>query len=421
MTATSTRELLHTSQDQPFGQDRIRRHSCGFGPFCACLNDDLRVYGDHVTYRGKLLIAVLALAGGTATPAFAQTSDVVPSFNGSVLTVAYAGNVAYLGGDFTAAIAGTKKVTRGHLAAVDARTGALLPWNPDADGRVKALVINGSSIYLAGDFASVGGQKRDSLARVDRTSGAVSGTFKHRITGRPYAITAGANRLYVGGTITAVDGQARGRLAAFDLKTGALDPKWKPSVDDQVESLASGGGRVYAGGRFHKVNSVPGYDRLVALDPAGAAIIPGFKPRPPVTTYALAVTADGVYSAHGGQGGRVSAYTTGGSLRWSATFDGDAQAITVLGGTVYAGGHFDRACSTARTGAQGSCVDGSDNRVKLAALDIRDGHLLDWTADANGVEGVFALAGNADLGVIGMGGAFTTVDGRAQKRFAQFS
>ncbi len=85
-------------------------------------------------------------------------------------------------------------------------------------------------------------------------------------------------------------------------------------------------------------------------------------------------------------------------MRWSATFDGDAQAVTVLGDTVYAGGHFDRACSTARTGTQGACVDGADDRVKLAALAVADGHLLDWTADANGVEGVLALASSAAAG-----------------------
>ena len=93
----------------------------------------------------------------------------------------------------------------------------------------------------------------------------------------------------------------------------------------------------------------------------------------------------------------------------------------MLGDTVYAGGHFDRACSTARTGTQGVCVDGSDDRVKLAALAVADGHLLDWTADANGVEGVLALASSPQLRTIAMGGAFTTVDGRAQKRLAQFS
>jgi hypothetical protein len=378
-----------------------------------------------VTYRGKTLTiglsaAALALAAAPA-PAQAQSSDAMPSFNGSVLTVAYSGDVVYLGGDFTAAIVRGKQVARGHLAAVDARTGSLLSWAPVADGRVKALVIGGGSVYLAGDFGTIGGQKRDSLARVDATTGALSATFKHSISGRPYAIAAGGNRLYLGGAITAVDGQARVRLAAFNLSTGALDARWRPTADDQVETVATGGGRVYAGGKFHKINGVPGYDRLVALDPAGGSIITAFHPRPPVITYAIAVTADGVYSAHGGQGGRVSAYTPGGTLRWSATFDGDAQAVTVLGDVVYAGGHFDRACSTARTGTQGSCVDGSDNRVKLAALSAGDGHLLDWTADANGVEGVLALASNAERGTVAMGGAFTTVDGRSQKRFAQFT
>ena len=131
----------------------------------------------------------------------------------------------------------------------------------------------------------------------------------------------------------------------------------------------------------------------------GARSCTGFKPKPPVITYrASRSPRDGVYSAHGGQGGRVNAYTLGGQLRWSATFDGDAQAVTVLGDIVYAGGHFDRACNTARTGAQGSCVDGADDRVKLAALSVADGHLLDWTADANGVEGVLALASSPELG-----------------------
>ena len=375
-----------------------------------------------MTFRGKLLAAGLAAALlAVAAPARAQGSDAMPSFNGAVLTIAYAGNVVYVGGDFTAALVNGKPVARGHLAAIDARNGKLLPWAPDADGRVKALVVSGSSIYLAGDFGRIGGTKRDNLARVDAASGAVHATFKHTIGGRPMAAFAAHGRLYVGGSITAVDGQARGGLAAFNLTSGALDTRWRPTVDAPVETIAAGGGRVYVGGKFRKVNNTPGYDRLVALDPASAAVVAGFRPRPPVITYALVVTADSVYSAHGGQGGRISRYTHGGLLRWSATFDGDAQAVTLRGDTVYAGGHFDRACSTARTGAQGTCVDGSDNRIKLAALSVADGHLLDWTADANGVEGVLALASSTRLGKVAMGGAFTTVEGRQQKRFAQFS
>ena len=334
--------------------------------------------------------------------------------------MAYSGSTIYVGGDFTSATVKGKSVTRTRLAAINADTGQLLPWAPTANARVKALAVSGSSVYLGGEFSSVSGQKRDNLARVDAGSGAVSSTFKHTIDGKPYALAADFSRLYVGGTITKVNGQARSRLAAFNLSTGALDTAWKPLADDQVEALATGGGRVYAGGKFHKINSMSGYDRLAALDPYTGSIVPGFKPKPPVIAFGIAVTSTGVYTAHGGQGGTASAYSLSGSKRWTATFDGDAQAIAALGDTVYVGGHFDKACKTARTGAQGVCLDGSDDRVKLAALSAADGSLRSWTADANGVEGVLTMVSNPGRGAFAAGGAFTTIDGKSQKRFAHF-
>jgi hypothetical protein len=367
---------------------------------------------------------VVATVVALTTPAQAAPSEVpdsVPGFNGTVLAVAYSGNTIYVGGDFTAALVNGGRVKRSRLAAVNATTGELLPWAPAADGRVKALVASGSSVYAAGDFGTVDGAERDSLARIDANDGTLSGTFSHSIEGRPYALTAGSGRLYVGGTITQVDGQDRTRLAAFNLTTGELDTKWRPGVDDQVESLAAGSGRIYVGGRFHKVNSVGGYDRLVALDPASAKIVTGFKPRPPVITFGIAVKGSGIYTAHGGKGGMVASYSLSGGKRWAATFDGDAQAVAVLGGSVFVGGHFDHACRTIRTGTQGVCLDGQDDRVKFAALATADGRLLSWSPSGNGVVGVLAMCGNPSLGAFVAGGAFTTIDGRTQKRFVQFS
>jgi hypothetical protein len=364
--------------------------------------------------------AVLAAAVLPAQAAVSSSSDAVPGFNGKVLATAYLGNTIYVGGDFTAAIVNGKQIARTRLAAIDATTGELLPWAPTADARVKAIAVSGTSVYVAGQFSYVSGLKRDSLAKLDATSGAVASTFKHTVYGQPYALAADNGRLYLGGSITQINGSIRTRLAAFNLTSGVLDAAWKPAVDDQVETITSAGSRIYVGGKFHKVNNTSGYDRLVALDPSSGAIVTSFKPRPPVIAYGIAVTADSVYSAHGGQGGKLYAYTTSGALRWTAAFDGDAQAVATLGDTIYVGGHFDNACRSVRTGDQGVCLDGSDPRVKLAALDAADGHLLSWTADANGVEGVLTMARHEGLGAILAGGAFTYVNGKSQKRLAQF-
>ena len=389
-----------------------------------------------MTYRGKSLnrdikrVAVGAAIVGTliaaappsaAHAAFSTTPDSLPGFNGRVLAVAYSGNTMYVGGDFVSVVVAGKTVTRNRLAAVNARTGELLPWAPAADARVKALAVSGASVYAAGDFTTVSGQKRDSLARLDATTGAVATTFKHSISGKPYALAAADGRLYLGGAITAVNGQTRTRLAAFNLTSGVLDATWKPTADDQVEALTTAAGRVYAGGKFHKVNSTSGYDRLVALDPATGKIVTGFKPRATVITYAIAVDDTGVYTATGGQGGRANAYTLSGTPKWTAGFDGDAQAVATYGGTVYVGGHLDNACRTPRTGTQGVCLDGSDVRVKLAALDQGTGVLQSWTANGNGIEGVLTLATNPSFGAIAAGGAFTTINGVSRKRLAQFS
>lgn len=385
-----------------------------------------------MTYRDKLRnrgvqrlaitigLAVTIIASGTApAQAFSSTPDTLPAFNGTVRAVAYAGTTLFVGGDFTSVMVKGKVRPRHRLAAIDSRTGALLNWAPAADGRVKAIAVSGSAVYVAGDFGAVSGQRRDSLARLDAATGAVSSTFRHNVGGRPYAVATGNGRLYVGGTISSVDGQARSRLAAFNLSSGALDKTWKPTADSQVEAITVASGRVYVGGRFRRVNNTSGYDRLVALEPSAGRIVTSFRPRSRVNANAITVRGDRIYTANGGQGGTATAYSTSGALKWTATFDGDAQAVAVHGNTVYVGGHFDKACRTARTGIQGVCLDGAVGRIKLAALSTATGNLRPWTADANGVEGVLAIAAGA--GSIAVGGAFTTVNGVLAKRLAQFS
>ena len=89
------------------------------------------------------------------------TSPGEPDKAGRVLAMVERGGVVYLGGEFTGFVppSGGPVTPRSFLAAIDAATGKLLPWNPTADGSVRALAVSadGRRLYVGGDFNAIGG------------------------------------------------------------------------------------------------------------------------------------------------------------------------------------------------------------------------------------------------------------------------
>jgi outer membrane protein assembly factor BamB len=135
----------------------------------------------------------------------------------------------------------------------------------------------------------------------------------------------------------------------------------------------------------------------------------------------IAVTKGRIYAAEAGNnGGGIAAVNrkTGKAVWEEKRLDGDVQAITTIGSTVYVGGHFKSICPDDVQNASGKCLsDGQERRERTAAYD-RDGNLLPWTVPMDSDIGVRAFHVIEDRLLVG--GDFTTSNGVASGRLAVF-
>jgi hypothetical protein len=377
----------------------------------AVVTDGSTIYiGGDFTWVGPVIGSGVAIDTGTGA-----AQQPYPRVAGSVSAVAPDGSGGlYLGGDFTA----VRGQPRNHLAHLDAG-GGLTAWNPSANGSVRALVVNGGTVYAGGDFTSIGEKPRNYIAALDAATGAATAWNPNANATRGYGVNALAvsgGTVYAGGGFTSIGGQPRNAIAALDAATGGATG-WDPNASGVVFALAVSGGTVYAGGGF---TSIGGQVRvnIAAIDAAtGAATAwnpstdycedPRICGSPIV--YALTVSGGTVYaggsfhSIGGAPRNSIAAIdaTTGYTTTWNANMPaGVVNALAVSGGTVYAGGYFTSI--------------GGLPRNNIAALDAATAAATAWNPNTNYSVAALAVSG----GAVFAGGGFTSIGAQPRNGIA---
>ena len=101
---------------------------------------------------------------------------------------------------------------------IDAASGAVLPWNPDANQTVNALAVRGSTVYVGGGFTTLGVQTRHMLAEVDASTGAPTG-WNPGANGavRAFLPSHTDNTVFVGGSFEQIGGHRQKGIAAIAI------------------------------------------------------------------------------------------------------------------------------------------------------------------------------------------------------------
>jgi hypothetical protein len=156
------------------------------------------------------------------------------SGHSAVYAQASQGNTIWAGGKFARVTnaSGSISYNRSNLMSFDATNGAMNGFAPNVNGQVWAIEVSGSSLYVGGTFSSINGVQRQSIAKIDATTGAVDTAFNANLAGgRVSQIRLVNGRLFVSGLFSK-------KLVALDPSTGANTGYVNLAIKGSVSSRA---------------------------------------------------------------------------------------------------------------------------------------------------------------------------------------
>jgi Domain of unknown function (DUF5122) beta-propeller len=362
-----------------------------------------------------VLAGALAFLTVAASPAQAEVhvntrSETAWSVNGPVYASVIVGDTVIVGGDFSRATSPSGSTSRrDNLAAFSLRTGQpLWQWQTSADGPVRAMVSDGQSVWIGGEFAKINGRGRNRLVKLDARDGSVDRRFSGAANGPVRALALQDGWLYVGGSFDRINRSApRPRAARVDAATGVVDRVFRPAPSGSVHAIVANPvtDEVYLAGSFSDVSGEK--HRAVAAVDGTTGAVRETRYRPVANAWALDVSPDG-HLLYAGIGGGISALaafdTATGHRIFRKRTDGDVQTVRYHDGAVYFG--FQKGWR-GRTGVKLLAVDAWNGTVDPAFHPRIRGH-----------RGVMSIA-VSDAAVVA-GGRVTGINGLRKQGFGVF-
>jgi uncharacterized delta-60 repeat protein len=316
---------------------------------------------------------------------------------------------------------------RNRIARLDPVSGLADSFDPNATGFenntvVASIVVQADDkILVGGFFLSIGGQPRNSIARLDPTTGLADSFDPH--PGDPLSFPAfraiavqADGKILVSGVFNVIGGQPRNGMARLDPTTGLAD-LFDPNPNDLVRSIAvQADGKILAGGLFTSIGGQP-RNHIARLD-ATTGLADSFDPNANDVVRSIAVQADGKILAGGDftmlspNGGatvtrnRIARLETDGRLDQTLNLSTVGSYVTATAvqadGKILVGGEFSTVLGVTRNNIARLNTDGT----------------LDIAFNPNADFAVHSIALQAD-GKILAGGFFFTIGGQTRNHIAR--
>lgn len=372
-------------------------------------------YFSQVAGNNRSYLASFNRSGSLTTFSFA--------INDYVRAIAFSGDsILYFGGNFTNVATVSPFISilavAQKMAALNFRTGRIQPtWNPNANNAIYSILVDGNTVYAGGTFSAIGGQTRNFVGAVNRTTASATsfnagistvGTSVNSLAKFDQNLIVGGSFYYYVNTLI-----VRRNLASFNVSTNQLNT-FINEPDLQVNCLSLYQNKIYCGGDFTLLGAF-GRNNVAAFIASTGRIL----------DFDLGTSTnfgnDGVYSMHWADdylflGGN---FTTVGDLprnkfgvihipsKTVHSFDpnpnGIIYSIYVHQGYLYLGGQFTNIASTNR------------NRLALFnypnfTLNAANPNFSGWPLSYAGV----------NSGKIIMGGSWTTIGAQTAAHCAAF-